>query len=356
MLGNLPLLLSATMRGESAAFNPYRRVLFILFLTFCMIFLNGLLGSKLRFTTTTQQALSTKQARGYTIHNNISINDGMKDIDVDDDDTVPERILYSIEKDRFVDKFVSCAVKKTCHILYWHIQKTGGTYVATRLYYGMNKVGYNSREWCCHDSFMTKRFRPNPEEYCSRKMGVYEVRSHHFTEVIETCHNTSTTDNHTFLGVISVREPLEQTMSAIHQQCNVHSGALEEPFRSICERCSYSGNDTAFFDRITNHTNEIFLGVQTVIEDRTLEIPILILDNVDISDFFQRVESRATDVLRMSGFFSADEAFHFPSGRSNAQDKVPDRLCDFAMPVTMMKHHATSLGLYRWIIQARYGR
>jgi hypothetical protein len=218
-------------------------------------------------------------------------------------------------------------------------------------------VAYSSKEWCCHDSFMTKRFRSDPEGYCRRQLGVYEVRSHHFAEVIETCQNISTMmlDNHTFLGMISIREPLEQTISAIHQQCNVHSGALEEPFRSICERCSYSGNDTSYFDRVTNGTNAIFQGIQSVIVDPSLKVPILILDNVDITDFFQHVESHATNVLRKFGTLTSNETFHFPLGRTNSQDKVPDRLCDFAMPATMMKYHAASLELYRWLTQGRYG-
>jgi hypothetical protein len=336
------------MTGKGVSFNSSSRtVLFSLLFVLCLLFFNGLIGSRLR--STTQQFSSTKQGKTPILHNSSIYKKN------DDVGKITERILYSIHREEFVDKFVSCSIKPTCHILYWHIQKTGGTYIASRLYGGMNLVGYNSKEWCCHGSFMTKRFRPNPEGYCSNKLGVYEVKPHHFKEVIKTCQSLPAMKNRTFVGMISVREPLEQTISAIHQRCNVHSAGLEEPVRSVCERCSYSGNDTVFFDRITNHTNAIFQGMESVIENPAGDIPLLILDNGDISDFFQSVESHATDALKRFGLLTANETFQFPTGRSNAQDKVAGRLCDFGMPATMMKHHATSLRIYRWITQGRYG-
>ena len=312
----------------------------------CMAFFNWFMTSKLRNSS---NSIATIRTAIPTMSTHI-IHDRDRAID-----KFTERILYSMQKDKFVEKFASCAADQKCHILYWHVQKTGGTYLASRLYYQMNRVAYKSKEWCCHDEFMTNRFRPNPEAYCSREMGVYEVQPIEFAEVIETCRRTASSNSNTFLGLISVREPLERTISAIHQKCNVHTLRLEEPTRSVCERCSYSGNDSDFFDRVTNRTNEFYQGMKSIINNATLDIPILILDNADISDFVYSIEMHATKILKRGNYLADNETFHFPSGKSNAQDKVPKKLCEFGMPATMMKHHATSLEVYRWITQARYG-
>jgi hypothetical protein len=201
------------------------------------------------------------------------------------------------------------------------------------------------------------RFRVDPFSYCNKKFGVYEVKADQYLEIIQTCkrvmsHNTTTVDA-TFLGFISIRQPLERTVSAIHQRCNHGRGSTIPSQRNICERCSYSvEEDRFFFDHFVNQTNEIYSGVDALLSDPLLSIPLWFLDNTDITLFFESLEQVATQQMQEAKALPRNETFHFPkSNRTNAQDKVKTKICDFGMTSAMMKNHAGSLKIYRWILE-----
>ena len=252
-----------------------------------------------------------------------------------------------------MNTFAKCAMHKKCHIVYFHIQKTGGTYIASRLSPVMNLERYNSKEWCCGDSFMYNSFRQNITNYCiNKKMGIYEVTPEQYTEILDTCKQVIPSD-HTMIGLITIREPIQRTISQIHQLCNVNPHRNEQYVQDICERCNYTVNDDDkyFYDKKTNKTNWIYSGVQDVISNTTIDVPLLILDSTDITEFFDTLEDIATQSLRRINSLLDNETFHFPVGRYNPERKT---ICDFAMPSSMMKHHADSLRTYRWILQGMY--
>jgi hypothetical protein len=263
----------------------------------------------------------------------------------------PPRLLFGLHPDEVIQMFASCAMRKRCHILYWHIQKTGGTNLADRLYF-MNGHNYESKYWCCHEDFIQSKFRPNPYRHCNQKMSVYEVRPHQYQEVIRTCQNLPSMMNDTFVGLVTLREPLQRTVSAIHQRCNVHAEKIGNTTREICQRCNYTA-DGPFYDKIVHTTNTIFEGIHDIIVNDTIQLPLLLLDNVDIDAFLKGIEQVAEQLLHRLGHLPRNETFHFRLGRSNSQG-THQKVCDFGMTSSMMKQHGPSLQIYRWVQQGVY--
>ena len=390
----------------------------------------------------------------------------------------PERIYFSHQPTHFITEFARCAKTKRCKLLYWHVQKTGGTYLASRLYKILNRDqrGYQSKEWCCHESFMRHKFRANTTKYCTTNFGVYEVRPNQYREIVNTClrhqqqqqqqqqqqfkveeggneDDEGKVERLEYMGLMTIREPLQRTISQIHQQCNVRRNShLKPKDQEICNRCRYDGvdsnggqkndnggkddDDRSFYDHIANTTNKIYQemknmveiqvddkddyslstmddGVQTQEKNRKekkyLNLPLLILNNEDMDEFFDGLERHVTSLLSNKQVATAtttfplpsfsifpkisntnlnddddddfvdDGPYHLPKGRMNAQKRevvtgendnstvtttktttksiivegqaqssTSPKLCNFAMPSQLMKLHRPSLDIYRW--------
>lgn len=269
-------------------------------------------------------------------------------------------LFYYHAPDDFMQQFSECMFElESCHVLYWHVQKTGGSYIASRLYpvYN-NRAGYNSREWCCNDKFMKQSFWPNVEMYCSKKLGVYEVRSEEYQQVVQACQSLNDTvlpKQHRYIGFVSIREPIERTLSAIHQRCNVHSSKLDAYTRAACECCSYDDDAyKPFFEKFVNETNNVYIGLkQRLLSNHLMDIPIYMVDNEQIDDFFSRLEDIVNHKFKET--FENDphnRSFQFPGGKSNAE--ASQKLCDFGMPSALMKQHRVSLDIYHWIWSGGY--
>lgn len=301
----------------------------------------------------------------------------------------PGRLFYVNQPDRFVAEFARCARESTCKLLYWHVQKTGGTFFASRLYNVINRVktGYNSRDWCCHDDFMKTQFRKDPQKYCNMGLGVFEVRPGQYREVVETCQRIGgrgDKDRHReYMGLITVREPLQRTLSQIHQQCNVHSSHLKPKEQRICRRCRYDagvGEDQSFFDHIVSSTNDIYRDMKDMVDvvpssssknmsshdhhHHYLNVPLLVLNSEDMTDFFESLETHVGKIVPKKKVTTIDNQtiyedapYRLPRGRPNAQNSTSsntgesEKLCDFAMPGSMMHLHQPSLDVYRWFQQ-----
>jgi hypothetical protein len=271
-------------------------------------------------------------------------------------------LFYYHSPETFLRKFTECLFEGDyCHVLYWHVQKTGGSFLASRLYpvYNLGEW-YNSREWCCNGKFMKNEFWPNVTKFCSKKLGVYEVRPEEYLEVVQACQdfrenhfNASETKRHRYIGLTSVREPIQRSLSAIHQRCNVHSSKLDQKTREICERCSYEEvADKPFYEKVVNETNGVFSGMKEhILSDPGIDIPMYIIDNEQIDEFFSKVE----DIVNLRAKKAErhfNGTFHFPAGKSNSEK--PDKLCDFGMPSGLMRQHRVSLDVYHWLWSGDY--
>jgi hypothetical protein len=283
---------------------------------------------------------------------NYNNNNNFPSHNSNDNNFLPPRLLFGLHPHEVVQTFATCVMRKQCHILYWHIQKTGGTNLADRLYF-MNGYPYKSKYWCCHEDFIQSKFRPNPYQHCNKKMSVYEVRPHQYQEVLRTCQSLPSLENETFVGLVTLREPLQRTISDIHQRCNVHPEQLDNATREICQRCNYTA-DRVFYDKVAHTTNTIFEGIHDIILNDTFQLPLLLLDSVDIDAFLSGVEQVAEQRLHLSGHLPRNETFHFRLGRSNSQESYQEKVCDFGMTSSMMKQHAKSLQIYRWVQQGVY--
>ena len=270
----------------------------------------------------------------------------------------PTSLFYDHDRDGFIEEFATCLLDiKYCKVLYWHVQKTGGTYIASLMHPLFNRKPYISKEWCCNSDFMKLKFRPHIKEMCSKRFGVYEVRSHEFQEVLRTCqdfqnemmnNNTEATGKdgqHRFIGFVSIREPIQRSVSAIHQTCNVHQSSLQQEVRQTCERCSYDiDDDKPFFDKYVNQTNNFYAGlVDMLVSDSlsVIDIPIYVVDNDHISDMFHQLESSIDRGLRERG---SNMTFHFPAGKKNSE--AATTLCNFGMTSHLMKQHHQALDAY----------
>jgi Sulfotransferase family len=265
--------------------------------------------------------------------------------------------FYHHEPKVFVDEFFEClADREHCKVLYWHIQKTGGSYIASKMYPYFNEERYRSKEWCCNEKFMKDRFRHNSAEYCSKRLGIYEVQPQHYREVLQTCqdftekyNNTSESTarpKHRYIGFVSVREPIQRTLSAIHQACNVHQSHLPNDVKETCQRCSYHvDGDKAFFEKFVNQTNTVYKGLEDLLSSYpTLDIPLYIIDNDQINDLFQQLENTFNHRLEGEG---RAPTFRFPDGKKNSEAAA--KLCDFGMTSSLMKQHVNALNAYHRI-------
>lgn len=258
-------------------------------------------------------------------------------------------LFYQHDRQSFVHQLSSCLFDyRHCRVLNWHIQKTGGSFIASKMYPAFNRAPYKSQEWCCNEDFMSK-FRSNSTAFCSKRMGIYEVRPDQYTEVLQTCQQYAKSVDIPmirYIGFISIREPIQRSVSAIHQRCNVHKSQLPTDIRETCNRCSYDvAEDRPFFESYVNQTNKYYRGLQQLMLSRPdKQVPLYVIDNEDINEMFQSLEKTFTDRLAEHG---SNLSFHFPRGKQNAE--AMEKLCDFGMPSSLMKNHREALDAYHWV-------
>ncbi|KAI2490541.1 hypothetical protein MHU86_24019 [Fragilaria crotonensis] len=248
-------------------------------------------------------------------------------------------MMFTSSPPAFVDEVVSCLRSETCHILYHHVQKTGGSSVASRLFPLVEQREYNSNEWCCNEKLLD-RFRLHPREYCSRKLSVYEVKAPQYHEIMETCKHLH--PSHYYLSLISVREPIQRTLSMIHHQCNKnfdHKNAIEQ---SICSNCTYTPESAWFWDQFTTQTNTIYVELlemvqnetrQRLLHHRPTKLTWLFLDNSMIDPFLE--------------LFKLTMQVNLTYGKSNKENT---HVCNFGMTSSMMKDLRRSQMIYASLV------
>ena len=223
----------------------------------------------------------------------------------------------------------------------------GGSYLASKLYGKLNAEPYRSKEWCCNENFMKQKFQP--ATYCNKQMGVYEVKPKQFQYVLQQCSKYQY--QYRYLGLATIREPLQRTLSGIHQRCNVHSSRLDENTKRVCTKCQYDQDDPDtinIFGKVVNDTNNVYVGLKDLLLNNSkLHIPLLVLDTIHITNFLNGLEGLVTDKLHSVGVLPKNQSFLFPQGTANAEKKK--KICDFGMHSLMMRQHGPSLDAYHWL-------
>jgi len=168
-----------------------------------------------------------------------------------------------------------------------------------------------SGEWCCYEVVMAK-FWSNTEYYCtSRQIGIYEVWGNEFSQVLETCEKKYSADGHRYVALVSTREPIQRTISLIHQQCNSGYDKKNPKYQAFCRNCTYDDpyakDSQTFWNRFIDDTNKAFTTMQEYLTERkTLPVeeasgasrktsPILVIDNSMVNDFFNRMDIGLTE-------------------------------------------------------------
>ena len=211
-------------------------------------------------------------------------------------------LLYSADPYKFASAFTSCMTDPACRIMYNHIQKTGGSYLASRLYPVLDENGrkYVSKKWCC-DTGLWNRFANQTNHFCGLKFGIYETGVPMFANIIETCQQ-HTKKRKREIALITIRDPIKRTLSRINMRCNRSYKTLSEGRKKICQRCNYnySTADRKFYDHYVNQTNYFYTGLAATSprlltmlnKEDAISSNVLILDNTDIDPFFANIEQQ----------------------------------------------------------------
>jgi hypothetical protein len=269
-------------------------------------------------------------------------------------------VVYNHDSIAFADTFAHCSFNNpNCKIHYHHVQKTGGSRLASRLYPLLSKgASYNSKKWCCQDEMMD-RFNANISQYCEHnKFGIYEVTAPQYSNVIQSCidynnapqQNRNLHEPNEIIGLMTIREPIQLTLSQLHHQCNKNFKHKSPEEQKMCKSCNFLKNRDYFLEYV-HQTNLVFLDIAQEIP-RLLNMldgqinhqrrnsttkaihKMMILDQADIDSFFKAMESRLPAGVVI------------PEGRGNEEMTGH---CYFGVTSHMMKALAPSLEIYRYL-------
>lgn len=151
---------------------------------------------------------------------------------------------------------------------------------------------------------MNNHFWKDPAQYClQRKIGIFELWGDEFQQVMTTCvqeaqqrlHQETdmdkATSKHSYVALVSTREPIQRTVSLIHQQCNSGYHLKTEQYQAYCRNCSYTEQTAHFWDdHFIHHTNQGYQQLYSYLVANasfpSLGIPVLVVDSPMIYDMF----------------------------------------------------------------------
>lgn len=156
-------------------------------------------------------------------------------------------IAFHLRDNDFVQEVADCLhSNSTCHIIYRHVGKTGGTGIQNFFW---KLLDIPSRDTCCNHK-MIQNFRNDSADYCAQPFQSYEVFAG-FDRMVQTCdeeHYQRTETNgrinnqvsaHRLIILTTLREPAERLLSKIHQWCNKNIEKRDPEFTAACQRCNF---------------------------------------------------------------------------------------------------------------------
>jgi hypothetical protein len=137
---------------------------------------------------------------------------------------------------------------------------------------------------------MQKFFR-KPGRYCGKKFSSHQVNASSFWLAVDECINHWPKENglppQRAVVVTSFREPIEMTISWIHQVCNKNRSKRSEEVLAACDVCNYTEHTDVWDTLIEEATSELKSVFHVARGDTDLErIQILSIDTPYINDFF----------------------------------------------------------------------
>eukprot|EP00562_Extubocellulus_spinifer_P005793 CAMPEP_0178517232 /NCGR_PEP_ID=MMETSP0696-20121128/25575_1 /TAXON_ID=265572 /ORGANISM="Extubocellulus spinifer, Strain CCMP396" /LENGTH=350 /DNA_ID=CAMNT_0020147637 /DNA_START=142 /DNA_END=1194 /DNA_ORIENTATION=+ len=310
-------------------------------------------------------------------------------------------IHFQRQSDHFVQQFADCFVDDNrenkddernsgndCHIYYFHFGKSGGTGLEER----MALFAPPRRNSCCNKGLL-ERFRSAPENYCKLKFSSYQLSTENFLHtIVPTCMDINKDSNNTdnshdnenwgrrrtrhqgkkSIVLISYREPIQRTLSYIHQMCNKHYDVRPEKTQQVCQRCSYD-DDTRYWDDLVDRMNNAYSALRGLVNYHHPDITVLTIDLLDFTPFYQRLHeallqrklyakyhnlnknknNNLTDHILNNDHGSGDDGddggelvFAFnATTKSNPENN--NKYCNFGMKSDMFRRLRPSIALYR---------
>ena len=301
-------------------------------------------------------------------------------------------INYLLETDTFLATLSNCIQDDKCHIQYLHTWKTGGTTIEKSIFRSI--FPNNKIQSCCREITM-KEFRSNSYDACMKPFNSYQVMGKDFREIVQTClqiyheHSHTKNDNymindhgyddrgihtkkstnttsgwmednklHRMVILATFRDPIQQSLSAIHQLCNNFFDFRSPAAQQACSQCSYE-KDSKFWDKKTIHTNELYdsLYKDVILWQEEMnkydnanddgvgvgkvDLKLLTLDSVDITPCFTKLVDWLSPPYSIRLREKIQDKEH--------QVKNPELLqtCDFGFHSVIIKHLAPSIAIYR---------
>jgi hypothetical protein len=233
-------------------------------------------------------------------------------------------INFHLYPNKFVKELTDCFNDADCRIYYYHFEKSGGTDVENR----MALIFPPRLQSCCGETQM-QRFRDAPNEFCKAKFSSYQVGSSDFLdEIVPTC--IAKTGARAVV-LVSFREPIQRTLSYIHQKCNKHFRVRSDSMKMACRRCSYE-QDKVFWDDLVQHANSQYLELLDVASAQISNTTVLSVDSMDLSALYR-------DLFAASG-----HATFNMSVRSNPEKTTR---CNFGFKSEMFRGLRLSAEVYR---------
>jgi len=269
---------------------------------------------------------------------------------------LPKNILnFMLEPNRTVAAFRSCEADPNCRIMYLHARKTGGTTVES----GFRRIfGQEKQKSCCDDRLM-HWVHKDPEYYCGLKFSSYQVSQEEFFKVVHMCAARAKEEMWKaglpekpprFLLLSTFREPIQQTISWIHQTCNNMRvfGGRPEDVQAACLRCDYHSDEPVWdglVQQVTGFVNDTWHVAH--LDMGSYEESVVDGFDFSLSDPEEvQLESAIIEVPDLGRFFQMYKPNH-PIASKNPEEKGN---CDFYTPSEMIKKLRAAEGLYRQMV------
>jgi hypothetical protein len=250
---------------------------------------------------------------------------------LEDDETQKRLFNFRDDPYHFSEEIISCFRDNDCRIYYLHSKKTGGKDVEGRMF---SLFPPHLQSYARGDN-LKPLFLSNVQKYCAAKFTSYETDANTFLEtVVPTCMGINTNRTSKSRGVIlsTFREPIQRTLSYIHQTCNKNFDWRNRETRAACNGCSYDLHRD-YWEGWENITNEDYKGLRSVGMSRISNTMVLTMDTNDLKVFYDM-----TNLVGNHTFFKR------LSQRQN-QEKLGR--CNFGMKSEMIRGLRFSSEVYR---------
>lgn len=231
---------------------------------------------------------------------------------------------FHLDPEAFVSTLAGCFHDANCRIYYYHLAKSGGTDLESKMFAYFSK----RIDPCCNQRLM-RRFRNDTDMHCQANFSSYEVTAPMFIdEIVPTCMNIT---GGRAVILATFREPIQRTVSSIHQKCNKKFYARSVKLKRACTRCSYL-QDKDFWNEFIEFSNHEYEMVKDVVTAKIPKTTVLTIDMTDLSILYGKLHS----ISNHSAFLNKE--------RVNSEET---QRCDFGFTSEMMRRVRPSFEIYR---------